>query len=59
MGQPGVDVRPPEKDGDAFAHGKGLAQMKKLIVLVAIVALAAFAFSKLTAGSKEEREFGA
>jgi hypothetical protein len=33
--------------------------MKKLIVLVAIIAVAAFAFSKLSAGSKEEREFGA
>jgi hypothetical protein len=32
--------------------------MKKLIVLIAIVGLAAFAFSKLS-GSNEEREFGA
>ena len=32
--------------------------MKKLLVLVAIVGLAAFAFSKLS-GSSEEHEFGA
>ena len=32
--------------------------MKKLIVLVAIISIAAFAFSKF-GGSKEEREFGA
>jgi hypothetical protein len=32
--------------------------MKKLIILVAILAIAAFAFSKL-GGSKEENEFGA
>ena len=52
-------MRPADKDGDGFANRKGLGQMKKLVVLVAIVALAAFAFSKLAAGSKEEREFGA
>jgi hypothetical protein len=33
--------------------------MKKLIVLVALVAIAAFAFSKLSASDSEEREFGA
>lgn len=33
--------------------------MKKLIVLVALIGLAAFAFSKMSGGSKEEREFGA
>jgi hypothetical protein len=32
--------------------------VKKLIVLIALVAVAAFAVSKLT-GSKEEHEFGA
>lgn len=32
--------------------------MKKLLVLVAIVGLAAFAFSKLS-GSSDEHEFGA
>ena len=32
--------------------------MKKLLILVAIVAVAAFAFSKLS-GHHEEREFGA
>jgi hypothetical protein len=32
--------------------------MKKLIVLVALVGIAAFAFSKL-GGNKEEHEFGA
>jgi hypothetical protein len=32
--------------------------MKKLLVLIAIVALAAFAFSKLS-GSSDEHEFGA
>lgn len=32
--------------------------MKKLIILVAIVAIAAFAFSKL-GGGHEEHEFGA
>jgi hypothetical protein len=32
--------------------------MKKLIVLIAIVGLAAFAFSKFS-GSNEEHEFGA
>jgi hypothetical protein len=32
--------------------------MKKLFVLIVIVALAAFAFSKLN-GSSEEHEFGA
>jgi hypothetical protein len=33
--------------------------MKKLIILVAIVAIAAFTFSKLGGGSHEEHEFGA
>jgi hypothetical protein len=33
--------------------------VKELIVLVAVLAIAAFAISKLTAGSKEDREFGA
>jgi len=32
--------------------------MKKLIILVAVLAVAAFAFSKLS-GSREEHEFGA
>ena len=32
--------------------------VKKLLILVAIVAIAAFAFSKLS-GHHEEREFGA
>jgi len=32
--------------------------MKKLIVLIVIIGLAAFAFSKLS-GSSEEHEFGA
>ncbi len=32
--------------------------MKKLIILVAIIAIAAFAFSKL-GGKEEEHEFGA
>lgn len=32
--------------------------MKKLIVLIAILAIAAFAFSKLS-GANEEHEFGA
>ncbi len=32
--------------------------MKKLIILVAIIAIAAFAFSKLS-GHNEEHEFGA
>lgn len=32
--------------------------MKKLVILVAIVALAAFAYSKLNGNNAEEYEFG-
>lgn len=33
--------------------------MKKLLFLIAIIGIGAFAFSKFGGGSKEEREFGA
>lgn len=33
--------------------------MKKLIILVALIAIAAFALSKLGGGHDEEHEFGA
>lgn len=33
--------------------------VKKLLILVALIAVAAFAFSKFTGGNEEEHEFGA
>jgi hypothetical protein len=45
-----LECRPPAADRKGFT-------VKKLIVVIALVAIAAFAFSKLTA-QKEEHEFG-
>ena len=33
--------------------------MKKLLILVGLIAIAAFAFSKFSGGESEEHEFGA